>query len=96
MVYLFDLYHGWAVAKVCIFTEHMKELTVNKKRPHSPILPLEGISLSCFIIHTLSLYLLDLYFLTFLMCCLCPLSGEYAIAEYSEVKTVTIKVKETI
>lgn len=79
MVYLFDLYHGWAVAKVCIFTEHMKELTVNKKRPHSPRLPLEGISLSCFITHTLSLYLLDLYFLTFLMCCLCPLSGEYAM-----------------
>lgn len=34
--------------------------------------------------------------LTILACRLCLLSGEYALAEYSEVKTVTIKLRETI
>lgn len=34
--------------------------------------------------------------LTCLVCALHPLSGEYALTEYTEVKAVTIKLSETL
>lgn len=69
--------------------------------------PLEGIRCQamdencknhhCFFIsHILKFYMLTVYALTSLMCCLYPCSGEYALAEYSEVKAVTIKLSETL
>lgn len=72
-----------------------------------PRLPLEGIRCqatdeSCknhhcfFLFNFLQLLLFTVHSLICLMCCLCPLSGEYALAEYSEVKAVTIKLSETL
>lgn len=70
-------------------------------------LPLAGIKCLALDENCKNPSLCDIYPETFLLCmcltCLCcsmtslrPLSGEYALAEYTEVKAVTIKLNETM